>query len=63
LEEAKSELNRILRSSVMLRLRSDVPLGVFLSGGIDSSTITAIMADLAPGRVKSFSIGFERPLF
>ena len=65
LSEAEAELKmmELLKASVKRRLISDVPLGVFLSGGIDSSAITALAQKEVPGRVKTFSIGFEDPSF
>jgi asparagine synthase (glutamine-hydrolysing) len=61
--EAEHRVMDLLRQSVKRRLISDVPLGVFLSGGIDSSAITAFAQMEAPGKVKTFSIGFKDPSF
>jgi asparagine synthase (glutamine-hydrolysing) len=60
IEECCEELLQLMRNSVRRQLRSDVPVGVFLSGGIDSSAITALAAQESSGRLHSFSIGFDQ---
>jgi asparagine synthase (glutamine-hydrolysing) len=63
-EELAAELRRLIKKSTEARLISDVPLGVFLSGGIDSSSVTAAMAELVPPQeIKTFSVTFADRTF
>lgn len=63
LAQTRKELREALKAAVQSHLISDVPLGAFLSGGIDSSIIVALMSENHPGMVKTFSIGFAEPKF
>jgi asparagine synthase (glutamine-hydrolysing) len=62
-EEAARQLLNLLREATRMRLMSEVPLGAFLSGGIDSSAVVMLMAEAMGERVKTFSIGFDDQSF
>ncbi|MAT72650.1 MAG: asparagine synthase (glutamine-hydrolyzing) [Planctomycetaceae bacterium] len=63
LEEACEQLRELLADAVRLRLRADVPVGAYLSGGLDSSTIAALVQDGSPRCLQTFSIAFEDAAF
>jgi asparagine synthase (glutamine-hydrolysing) len=58
IEECRVELREVLRQAVVDQMVSDVPLGAFLSGGVDSTAVVAFMKQAAPESVRTFSIGF-----
>jgi asparagine synthase (glutamine-hydrolysing) len=58
-----AETRRRLEETVRMRLMSDVPLGMFLSGGVDSSAIAALIKRMAPGPVKTFAVGYREGAF
>jgi asparagine synthase (glutamine-hydrolysing) len=62
-QEAGDRAVEVIREAVRVRLMSEVPLGAFLSGGLDSSTVVALMSEESSAPVKTFSIGFEEQDF
>ena len=62
-KEATDELERLLKASIADQMVADVPVGAFLSAGIDSSTIVALMQSLNSNKVKSFTIGMEEEAY
>lgn len=58
-KEAVSELDRVMKNAVKSQMMSDVPLGAFLSGGIDSSAVVSLMQSVNNEKTKTFTIGFE----
>ncbi|MEW6729969.1 MAG: asparagine synthase (glutamine-hydrolyzing) [Acidobacteriota bacterium] len=59
LREEVDEFHTLLKECVQIRLMSEVPLGVFLSGGVDSSAIVALMSELGIAKIKTFSVGYQ----
>ena len=62
-EEATAELERLLKEAIKGQMVADVPVGAFLSSGIDSTTIVALMQSLSSNQVRSFTIGVEDPKY
>lgn len=62
-EDAKKQVKELLKDAVKIRMQSDVPLGTFLSGGIDSALVTAMASQMSFEKIKTFTIGFEDPEF
>jgi len=63
MDDAVEQLRALLTESVLLRLRADVPVGAYLSGGLDSSTVAALVSRHAPRRLRTFGIGFADPAY
>ncbi|GAB4573541.1 MAG: amidotransferase 1, exosortase A system-associated [Anaerolineae bacterium] len=59
--QAVALTRELLRDSVRIHLRSDVPLGLFLSGGIDSAAMLALMSEFVPGSVETYTVGYDIP--
>jgi asparagine synthase (glutamine-hydrolysing) len=62
-DEAKHEASRLLEEAVRIRMISERPIGAFLSGGIDSTIVSALMAKVSENQIHTFSIGFDDPRF
>lgn len=62
-DEAKDRVETLLKDAVKIRMQADVPLGTFLSGGIDSALVTALAAEMSSKKIKTFTIGFDDPKY
>ena len=62
-DEAKNQLHKLLADAVQIRLKSDVPLGSFLSGGIDSAIVSGIASRLSKNTINTYTIAFEDPAY
>lgn len=62
-DEAKDRVETLLKDAVKIRMQADVPLGTFLSGGIDSALVTALAAEMSSEKIKTFTIGFDDPKY
>ncbi|MDE3213093.1 MAG: asparagine synthase C-terminal domain-containing protein, partial [Bacteroidota bacterium] len=62
-EQAVEEFTTLLKDAVRIRLRADVPVGAYLSGGLDSSVTTSLIHEIEPGVLSTFSIGFKDKVF
>jgi asparagine synthase (glutamine-hydrolysing) len=62
-EDASQAVEAVLRDAIRIRMVADVPLGIFLSGGVDSSLVAALMQSESASRVRSFSIGFPHEAY
>ncbi|TWH99146.1 asparagine synthase (glutamine-hydrolysing) [Flavobacterium tiangeerense] len=62
-DEAKKELHELLIDAVKIRMQADVPLGSFLSGGVDSALVSAIASEISDAPINTFTIGFEDPKY
>lgn len=62
-EEAKAEVERLMHSAFRYRMVADVPVGIFLSGGYDSTAVAAMLQKNSTQKIKTFTIGFEDPKF
>ena len=62
-EQAVEELDVLLRDAVGLRMQADVPVGAFLSGGLDSSTVAALMQQVGDRSARTFTIGSTDPIY
>ena len=62
-QEAADELERLMKQAIAGQMVADVPVGAFLSAGIDSSTVVSLMQSLDPGKVRTFTIGINDPKY
>lgn len=62
-QEAADELERLMKQAIAGQMVADVPVGAFLSAGIDSSTVVSLMQSLDPGKVRTFTIGMNDPKY
>lgn len=62
-KEAADELERLMREAIRGQMVADVPVGAFLSAGLDSTTVVSLMQELDPGKVRTFTIGMDDPKY